>query len=118
IQSISNGIAEAMGGSAEVNYVRTYPPLINHREQLDKALAVATEVVGKDNVNGAMTPQMGAEDFAYMLEAKPGAYIFLGGGTDDAKDSLHHAKYDFNDDLLPIGATFWALLVERLLSEA
>jgi hippurate hydrolase len=115
IGAIASGIASALGGQAELNYMRTYPPLINHRAQLEAALAVAAEVVGKDKVEGDMTPSMGAEDFAYMLQTKPGAYLFLGAGTEGEQSNLHQPRYDFNDDLLPLGATFWSLLVERTL---
>jgi hippurate hydrolase len=116
INAIAMGVATAMGGSADVNYMRTYPPLINHRAQVDAALAVAAEVVGENNIDREILPSMGAEDFAYMLQAKPGAYLFLGAGDGGEHGNLHEAGYDFNDELLTLGATFWSLLVERTLS--
>lgn len=116
IVAVSQGIAAAMGASAEVRYMPTYPPLINHRVQLDKALDAAVAFAGEEKVIRDMAPVMGAEDFAYMLAAKPGAYIFLGAGGGDNGSNLHETSYDFNDNLLTLGASYWCCLVEQILS--
>jgi hippurate hydrolase len=86
--------------------------VINHVAQTDFAASVAREVAGKDRVSVDMAPVMGGEDFAFMLEARPGAFIFVGNG-DTAK--LHHPKYDFNDELIPVGCSYWARLVETAM---
>ncbi len=118
VRVIATGIASALGGSAEVILSPGYPPTVNHAEPLVTALDVATKVAGGDKVDRNVNPSMGAEDFAYMLEAKPGAYIFLGAGSGDNGRNLHQVQYDFNDDLLPIGASYWAQLVETVLAKA
>ena len=115
IRAIATGIAEALGGSAEVEYVRGYPATVNHAAQVDKALEAAGRVAGAAQVDASVDPVMGAEDFAYMLEAKPGAYMFIGAGPGDNGRFLHQVSYDFNDELLPIGASYWAQLVETVL---
>ena len=100
---------------ATVTYSRGYPPTVNSEAETELAAAAAVEVVGEDRVDRSVAPVMGAEDFAYMLEQKPGAYIFMGIGDDDAAPMLHSTDYDFNDQALPYGASYWARLVERLL---
>jgi hippurate hydrolase len=118
IREIATGIARAFGATAEVKYERGYPPTVNHDAQFEKAMAVAAEIAGETRVNPSIPPVMGAEDFSYMLEAKPGAYLFLGAGPSDGGRALHQVNYDFNDDLLPIGASYWAKLVETVLERA
>jgi hippurate hydrolase len=115
-REVVTGIAKALGGSAEVNYERGYPPTVNHEHQLEKALAVAERLVGPAQIMRDTPQVMGAEDFAYMLEAKPGAYLFLGAGERGDGQKLHQVHYDFNDELLPIGASFFARLVENELA--
>ena len=110
---IINGICAAHGATAEFRMSRSYPATINHAAETEKAARVAASVVGNENVDRDVKPSMGAEDFAYMLKETPGSYIWIGAGEDRAK--LHSPYYDFNDDLLPIGATYWAELVEQLL---
>jgi hippurate hydrolase len=97
----------------KLDYDHGYPPLVNSASEVEFAARAMREVAGADNVttDGIMT--MGSEDFAFMLEAKPGAYVFLGNG---ATASLHNPKYDFNDDILPVGASYWATLVEQTLA--
>jgi amidohydrolase len=114
IREIAQGVAEAHQVSAAVTYTRGYPPVVNSEAETDLAAAAAADVVGEDRVDRAIAPVMGAEDFAYMLERKPGAYIFMGAG-DDAAPMLHNPDYDFNDAALPYGASYWARLVEQLL---
>ncbi|HVJ52869.1 MAG TPA: M20 aminoacylase family protein [Aliidongia sp.] len=116
IRAIAGGIAAAMGGSAEITYYTGYPAARNHADQLGKALAVAADLVGADKVIGDVEPTMGGEDFAYMLEAKPGAYVLIGTGPEIEGGKLHQVNYDFDDELLPIGASYWAQLVETLLA--
>jgi amidohydrolase len=114
IREIARGIAEAHQVSVAVTYTRGYPPTVNSEAEMELAAAAAAAVVGEDRVDRAVAPVMGAEDFAYMLERKPGAYIFMGIGHDEAP-MLHSPDYDFNDDALPYGASYWAKLVEQLL---
>jgi amidohydrolase len=114
IGEMARSIAEAHQVRAAVTYTRGYPPTVNSEAEIEMAAAAAAEVVGEDRVDRAVAPVMGAEDFAYMLQQKPGAYIFMGVG-DDAAPMLHSPDYDFNDEALPYGASYWARLVERLL---
>ncbi|HLY55640.1 MAG TPA: amidohydrolase, partial [Stellaceae bacterium] len=115
IKTMVPAIAAAFGGSAEVEYVRGYPATVNHAAQVEKALSVASRVAGAAKVDGDAAPLMGAEDFAYMLEAKPGAYLFIGAGSGEGGRNLHQVGYDFNDEILPIGASYWSQLVETVL---
>ncbi|MFZ1815115.1 MAG: M20 aminoacylase family protein [Rhizobiaceae bacterium] len=112
IREIVGGIAAANGATIEIQYERSYPVTYNHAEQTRKAAAVAESVAGKGRVDDQCQPMLGGEDFSYMLEARPGAFIFMGNG-DTA--SLHNPDYDFNDDAIPVGASYWARLVETLL---
>ena len=109
-QEIVAGHALACGVQARVDYDWGYPATINHPAQAGFATEVATEIVGADAVDGNTNREMGSEDFSYMLEARPGAYLFMGIGPGAG---LHHAAYDFNDEAAPIGASFFARLVER-----
>jgi amidohydrolase len=107
---IVEGHAAAYNVTARIDYDWGYPATINHADQAEFACKVAAEVVGDDHVNGNSVREMGSEDFSYMLEARPGAYLFLGTGPGAG---LHHAAFDFNDEAAPIGASFFARLVER-----
>ena len=113
IREIGAGLASAAGAEARVEYHRNYPATVNHPAQTDFAAAVARKVAGETRVNADAVPVMGAEDFSFMLEARPGAFIFLGNG-DSAK--LHHPAYDFNDAALPYGMSYWVELVETALA--
>jgi hippurate hydrolase len=113
MREIVTGVAGAVGTSASLDYRRGYPPTVNHPAQTDFAIAVAGKVAGRDQVRSNAPPVMGAEDFSFMLEARPGAFIFLGNG-DTAK--LHHPAYDFNDEALPYGISYWVNLVETALA--
>jgi hippurate hydrolase len=112
IAEIAKGVGGALGVAVDVHYVRGYPPTRNHPDQTDFAAAVARKIAGDDQVAADTPPVMGAEDFSYMLEARPGAFIFIGNG-DTA--GLHHPGYDFNDAALPYGMSYWAQLVETAL---
>ena len=110
MEAIVQGTAAAFDVEAVLRYHVYYPSTVNHAAQTEFAVEVAAEVVGPDLVDGAACREMGAEDFSYMLEARPGAYLFLGQGEGAG---LHQAGYDFNDEVAPIGASFFARLVER-----
>lgn len=109
-RDIVNGHAAAYDVSAEIAYERGYPPTVNHPAETEFAAEVAREISGVEMVDARADREMGAEDFSYMLEARPGAYLFLGTGPGAG---LHHAAFDFNDEAAPIGASFFARLVER-----
>ncbi|MCX5579954.1 M20 aminoacylase family protein [Kaistia terrae] len=115
IREIAAGIGAACGASIEVEYDRNYPVTVNHAANTAFAGDVASEIVGSDRVDRAVAPMMGGEDFSYMLEKRPGAFIFIGNG-DSA--GLHNPAYDFNDDALPIGASYWVRLIETSLAPA
>ncbi len=119
MRAICENVATAFGGSASLRYERRYPPLVNNPAHIAVAAEVAAEVVGPDNVSTEAPPVMGSEDFAFMLEAKPGCYVNLGNGTGERGGiGLHSPRYDFNDEALAYGATFWVKLAERLLPRA
>jgi hippurate hydrolase len=112
LNEVVEGTARLYGAKAWLTYRRGYPVLQNHERETDFAAAVAGEVVGGDKVDTDMAPVMGAEDFSFMLEERPGAFIFVGNG-DSA--GLHHPAYNFNDDVIPIGTSYWVRLVETAL---
>ena len=107
---IVEGHAAAYGVAARIDYDWGYPATINHDDEAEFAAEVAREVVGADAVDARANREMGSEDFSYMLEARPGAYLFMGIGPGAG---LHHPAYDFNDEAAPVGASFFARLVER-----
>ena len=109
LEEICKGTAQAFGAKAKLDYEYGYPPTVNHPNETSFALQVASEISGEDNVEGDALPIMAAEDFAYMLEKRPGAYLNVGQGDSAA---LHNPEYDFNDELSPIGASFFVKLVE------
>ncbi|WP_444666134.1 M20 aminoacylase family protein [Cereibacter changlensis] len=109
-REIVEGHAAAYGVEARIDYQLGYPPTVNHPEETEFAAEVAREVSGAEAVDARANREMGSEDFAYMLEARPGAYLFMGIGPGAG---LHHPAYDFNDEAAPIGASFFARLVER-----
>ena len=118
IKEIAEGVALALGGSAEVKFRFGYPATVNHPAQTEKALAIAERVAGAGNVDYDIAPSMGGEDFAYMLLERPGSYIFIGNGPEVEGQKLHQVNYDFNDEILPVGASYWAQLVEEVLARA
>ena len=109
------GIASTFDMAATLRYERRYPATINTPVETRHALAAATALVGVDNVDTNPMPSMASEDFAFMLQSKPGCYIWLGGGRGADTPSLHNPHYDFNDDALPIGASYWVTLAEAQL---
>lgn len=112
IFEIVEGHALAYNVKAKIDYDWGYPATINHAANAEFATTVATEISGAEAVNGNAVREMGSEDFSYMLEARPGAYLFMGIGPNAG---LHHPAYNFNDEAAPIGASFFARLVERAL---
>jgi amidohydrolase len=123
MQEIANGVAAAFNASIEFDFQRNYPPLVNHASETAFAVRAMQAVVGAAKVDTDVEPTMGAEDFAFMLQAKAGCYVFIGNGEGDHRASghglgpcqLHNASYDFNDQLLPIGASYWVKLAEMSL---
>jgi hippurate hydrolase len=109
IRAIGAGVAATYDVAVDLHYHRGYPATVNDPDLAGFAAAVARDVVGADRVDAAVMREMGAEDFAYMLEARPGAYLFLGAGEDAG---LHHPEYDFNGRIAPVGAAFFARMVE------
>jgi hippurate hydrolase len=116
IRRIVEGVAEAHLARTEIEYRRNYPPLITNPVQTKIAIGVAEEVAGAGKVDANYPPNMASEDFSFMLQKKPGAYLFIGNGPEEAGRVLHNPHYDFNDDILPIGASYWARLVETKLA--
>ncbi len=119
IKEISSGIAKANGAEAivELHLTNKYPPTINSKNESEFAASVAKKVFGDSNVNTNIDPSMGGEDFSYLLEKKPGSYLYIGQGDENHKANLHTTKYDFNDNLLPIGANYWVELVKEYFSK-
>ncbi|NQE49601.1 M20 aminoacylase family protein [Herbaspirillum rubrisubalbicans] len=123
MKEIAEHTAAAFDATVDFRFNRNYPPLINHAQETAFAVEVLTEQFGADHVDAHTEPTMGAEDFAFMLQHKPGCYVFLGNGDGGHRDqghglgpcNLHNPSYDFNDDLLPIGATYWVRLAEKFL---
>jgi amidohydrolase len=112
---IATKVAEALGSSAQVHYVRGYPATVNTAREAAFAARVGERIFGKDNVITDPTPTMGGEDFSYMLLERPGAYVFLGQGGGPGGCFLHNPNFDFNDDVIPLGAGYLAALVEEAL---
>lgn len=106
------GIAAAHGATARFEYERGYPVTANAAAEAAFVAEVAAEVVGAERVDAAAPPMMGAEDFSFMLNARPGAFVFIGNG-DSA--GLHHSRYDFNDEAIPVGCSYWVRLVETAM---
>jgi amidohydrolase len=125
MEKIARSTAAAFDAEVEFRFKRNYPPLINHAKETQFAVQVMQDLVGVDQVNSQVEATMGAEDFAYMLQHKPGCYVFLGNGDGDHRSAghglgpcnLHNPSYDFNDDLLPIGASYWVSLVRAYLKK-
>lgn len=109
LKAVTKGIVETFGGKAEVTYRRGYPVVENTPDETAYAAAIAATVVGEDRVDANVDPKMGGEDFAYMLQARPGAYVFLGNGP---SSELHSDTYNFNDEIIPVGVSFFVKLVE------
>jgi amidohydrolase len=113
VREVVEGTARLHGAKADLIYAPGYPVLVNDEGRTAFAAAVAGEIAGDDKVDRNMAPLMGAEDFAYMLQERPGAFIYLGNG-DSA--GLHHPAYDFNDEAIPVGTSYWVRLAETALA--
>jgi hippurate hydrolase len=116
IRRIAGGICEAFGAEATFRYERRYPATINSKAEAEQAARAAETVAGPDKLDRDPTPCMGSEDFAFMQKARPGAYIWIGNGPMEGGCLLHNPHYDFNDAILPLGASYWATLAEQLLA--
>ena len=118
IEEIANGIAKAHGAETNIEFdlINKYPPTINSKKESEFAAKVAKKMVGEENVNTNIDPSMGGEDFSYLLNKKPGSYMYIGQGDENHKAHLHTTKYDFNDNLLPIGVNYWVNLVKEYLN--
>ncbi|RUZ00198.1 amidohydrolase [Mesorhizobium sp. M7A.F.Ca.CA.002.15.1.1] len=116
IRRIAKNEAEAFGASVDILYETPFAPTINTPAQADAMIAIANEVMGPERLVVDPPPEMGSEDFCYMLEQRPGCYFLLGQADDAHQAAAHDTNYDFNDAILPIGASLWVRLVERRLS--
>ncbi|MGB6242888.1 MAG: M20 aminoacylase family protein [Castellaniella sp.] len=124
MRDISQHLAQALRCTADFNFSREYPATVNHPAQTALSTQVLSDLVGADNVRTAVRPSMGAEDFAFMLQARPGCYIWIGNGDGDHRSAghglgpctLHNGSYDFNDELIPLGAAYWVMLTHRYLA--
>ncbi|MGO9139740.1 MAG: M20 aminoacylase family protein [Syntrophales bacterium] len=115
MREICAGVSTSFGITVEMGYERRYPPLVNTDRETDEAIRAATMVAGEGRVLTDIAPVMTSEDFAFLLKEKPGAYMGIGAGNPKEGGRLHQASYDFNDRILPVGASYWAALVETLL---
>lgn len=115
IHEIVNGVTHSFGISAHIDYQRRYPTLVNSPSETDQVVGIASKLVGADHVIADMPQIMGSEDFAFMLQEVPGAYIGIGSGSQHNTANLHNDCYDFNDDILSLGVGYWISLVETLL---
>lgn len=115
MRRIVEGVCATFGASGKLHYDRRYPATVNSERETEWSAQAAVDVVGAAHVIRDPQPCMGGEDFAFMLQERPGCYVWIGNGSSGNGRMLHNARYDFNDDALPIGASYWARLVENLL---
>ncbi len=118
MEALCRGTAQGYGLEVELEYRAGYPPTINDGAEAERCAAAAARVVGWERVHSNLPPSMGAEDFAYFLQARPGCYVWLGNGEAEGDCRLHNPRYDFNDALLPIGAAYWRGLAAAVLPQA
>lgn len=124
MEQIARHTAAAFNAQTDFHFQRNYPALINHARETAFAVDVLQSLVGENRIHTGIEPTMGAEDFAFMLQEKPGCYVFIGNGEGQHRAAghglgpcnLHNASYDFNDSLLPIGATYWVRLAQAWLA--
>ena len=116
MKQITSSICSAYGADYEFEYEHRYPATVNSEDEVEVSAKVAKEISGEDMVSLSPTPSMGSEDFAFMLQEKPGSYIWIGNGDLEGSCMLHNPGYDFNDEILPIGATYWVNIAEETLS--
>ena len=123
MKAIVEQLPQAFGATGALHFHRNYPPTINHPRETEFAASVMRELVGEENVDAACEPVMGSEDFSFMLQARPGCYAFIANGDGAHRESghgmgpctLHNPSYDFNDELIPLGGSYWIRLVQRFL---
>jgi amidohydrolase len=115
MKGIVAGVAATFDMTATLRYERRYPATVNAATETHHSIAAASAVVGTEHVDTDPTPEMGSEDFAFMLQKKPGCYVWLGAGTGPDTPNIHSPHYDFNDDALSIGASYWVTLAEQQL---
>lgn len=115
MERIVQGVCSAFGAKGTLRYERRYPATINTEREAGWTTSVLKQTFGAEHVDEAPRPSMGGEDFSFMLQKKPGSYIWAGNGPTDGDRLLHNPHYDFNDELLPVGVTYWVRLVEQLL---
>lgn len=116
LRRIAEQVSAGFGARVEIEYTQLYPATVNTADETARAASAATRVVGAENVATEAQPLMASEDFAYMLQARPGAYIFIGNGAGEGACMLHNPRYDFNDEVLPLGVAYWTALVEQELA--
>jgi hippurate hydrolase len=116
MERICNGIGAAHGLKIDLDYRRGYPPTVNTVTESETCKLVAASLVGEANVRTDLNPSMGAEDFAYFLHERPGCYVWIGNGLGEGGCMLHNPHYDFNDDILTLGASYWTRLAEHILA--
>ena len=116
IEEVLQGICSTYGASFTLNYDELYPVLSNHEKETGIAVTAASDLVGAEKVNAEIPATAGSEDFAFMLLEKPGAYILIGNGDGKGGCMIHHSNYDFNDRILPLGASYWIQLAENILT--
>ena len=118
LKRICEGVGMAHGAEVACKYERLYPPTINTADETDLAAAAAIATVGRENTILDLPPMMSAEDFSWMLKERPGCYVFLGNGDGAGSCMIHNPLYDFNDEAIPLGASYWANLTEQVLRPA
>lgn len=116
VEEIVSGVAAALGARGRVEFVSEYPAVINDAASTMLAVRVARGLVGVGHVDPDAEPVLGSEDFAYMLERKPGCYIFIGNGAGEGSCMIHNPRYDFNDEILTLGASYWVKLAQSFLA--
>jgi amidohydrolase len=126
MRALTEQLPPAFGASGTLEFRRNYPPTVNHPKETAFAVSVMKELVGEERVDAACEPTMGSEDFSFMLLARPGCYVFIGNGDGGHREHghgmgpcmLHNPSYDFNDELIPLGGSFWVRTVQRYLPVA
>ena len=115
VVEVVDGVCSGLGARGAVDFVRGFPAVVNGPGAVGLAADVAAAIVGTENVNAEADPVLGSEDFAYMLEEQPGCYVFIGNGAGDGSCMIHNPGYDFNDDAITLGATYWVKLAQAFL---
>jgi len=117
VEEVVAGVTAALGARGRVSFIAGFPAVINDVRSSELAARVARELVGDEGVDTATEPVLGSEDFSYMLERKPGCFLFIGNGAGPASCTIHNPGYDFNDEILPLGASFWVRLAQAFLQQ-